>query len=174
MSTLLYQSATGPKSVRESTAGTQSLSSLSTPAVAEELQTQSKHQYKIWSDSYVFSPNYAYTLWYRSLSTLTAHMSEFCHRVQRHGRSTLIIVNPIDDVEKLPCMTNDRSNSMPLNQRLFHKPHILVRSTLLFSFPLLERWIVTQYFLKSTRTIKINKAKQYQIISLAILLVHSL
>ena len=44
----------------------------------------------------------------------------------------LIIVNPIDDVEKLPCMTNDQSNSMPLDQRLFHKPHILVRSTLHF------------------------------------------
>ena len=73
--------------------------------------------------------------------------------IKRHGRSTLLdilgddislpppgkqgqdaklIVNPIDDVEKLPCMTNDRSNSMPLNQRLFHRPHILVRSTLLF------------------------------------------
>lgn len=39
---------------------------------------------------------------------------------------------PIDDVEKLPCMTNDQSNSMPLDQRLFHKPHILVRSTLHF------------------------------------------
>jgi len=43
-----------------------------------------------------------------------------------------LIVTPIDDVEKLPCMTNDRSNSIPLNQRLFHKPHILVRSTLHF------------------------------------------
>jgi hypothetical protein len=29
-------------------------------------------------------------------------------------------------------MTNDQSNSMPLDQRLFHKPHILVRSTLHF------------------------------------------
>ena len=46
-----------------------------------------------------------------------------------------LIVNPIDDVEKLPCMTNDRSDSMPLNQRLFHRPHILVRSTLHFSCP---------------------------------------
>jgi hypothetical protein len=29
-----------------------------------------------------------------------------------------LIVTPIDDVEKLPRMTNDRSNSMPLDQRL--------------------------------------------------------
>ncbi len=71
----------------------------------------------------------------------------------------IIIVTPIDDVEKLPCMTNDRSNSMPLNQRLFHKPHILARFTLHFRLPPIWNGGSLPNTPKNTRTIKLNSSE---------------
>ena len=81
----------------------------------------------------------------------------FCENLWRfmhHWCWTILIVNPIDDVAKLPCITNDWSNSIPLNQRLFHRPYVLAHYTLRFSYPLLERWIITQCFLKALELLK--------------------